>query len=167
MLTPAKPKRCVIADDVRASRELLQGWLVDSGFECSLAVDGTNAWELIQEQPPDLVLTDIQMPNCSGLELIQKMRRSSCSTLRSIPVLVMTSLHDDEIQRVVQELGGNGLLAKPLDRHSTYSVVLNLLSEGLSGDQLIVNDPQHRTSGNGCISPTLRRLIRAVAIKET
>lgn len=155
-----QPKRCVIADDVRASRELLRTWMCDSRFECTTATNGLEAWDAICREPPDIVITDIEMPHCCGLELLQRVRADESSQIQSIPVLVVTSLHDGQIQKTIQRLGGNGLLAKPLDQYSTYAVVQAVLSAGDEQTALIVSDPNGKNYGDGLVSPTFRRLIK-------
>ncbi|QDS90752.1 hypothetical protein EC9_49680 [Rosistilla ulvae] len=154
-------KRCVIADDVRASREILRSWLCDCQFECVLAADGDEAWEAIQREPPDLLITDIEMPNCCGLKLLQRVRADPSPQIHSIPVVMITSLHDGQIEQTIERLGGNGLLAKPLDQYSTYAIVLAVLAAaGTDQEKLIVSDPNGKISGDGLVSPTFRRLLK-------
>ncbi|QDV14725.1 Chemotaxis protein CheY [Rosistilla oblonga] len=161
-----QPKRCVIADDVRASREILKSWLSDCNFECSLATDGNEAWEMIQRAPTDMLITDIEMPNCCGLELLQRIRADPSPQIQSIPVLMITSLHDGQIQQTIRRLGGNGLLAKPLDQYSTYSIVLAVLAAGDDRDSLLVSDPNGKINGDGLVSPTFRRLLKPLFASE-
>ncbi|QDV71212.1 Response regulator MprA [Rosistilla carotiformis] len=163
MPTPEQPKRCVIADDVRASREVLRSWLTDCHFECILAHDGDQAWEAIENHPPDLLITDIEMPHCCGLELLRRVRAASSAEIQSIPVLVITSLHDSQIQPTIQRLGGNGLLTKPLDQYSTYVTVLAVLAPETDQESFIVSDPDGKITGDGLVSPTFRRLLKPLS----
>jgi len=168
MSSSAPAKRCLIADDVRSLHVMLSSWLSQCGMDCVFAGSGEQAWEQIQQQPPHLVITDIEMPCGSGLELLLSIRRHADPAIRQIPVLVMTSLVDSQIERTVQQFGGDGLLIKPLERESVYSVVLELLA----GRNLhaISNEPLEpevcSPEGDGPISPTLRRLLRVVAQQE-
>jgi len=163
-----KPRRCLIVDDVRSSREMLRSWLVRDGFEVSSAADGAEAWEAIQRLPPDFVVTDIEMPNLSGLELIRKVRAAECSAIHCIPILVMTSLHDCQILKAVQEIGGNGLLVKPLDKNVVDSVLVNLWAGKFSSadTNFEFDDRASESEGAGVISPALRRLFDHVARNE-
>ncbi|TWU31145.1 response regulator [Novipirellula artificiosorum] len=102
MPNSAPPKRCVIADDVRASREIVGKWRRACGFECRVAENGQVAWELIKEQPSDLLVTDLEMPELCGLELLEKTRQAGDESIRKMPVLVMTSLHDGQTLNIVQ-----------------------------------------------------------------
>src|SRR6056297_447785 len=164
---PTSPsKRCLIADDVRGSREALRCWLEECGFDCTLVDDGEQAWQAIQADPPGLLITDIEMPHCSGLELLQRMRRDASERVRTIPVLVITSLHDCKTLETVRQLGGNGLLTKPLEKHSTYSVILDLIAEEPQLDAFAMDWVNAEISKQGAISPTLRRLLEKVAANE-
>ncbi|QDS92821.1 CAI-1 autoinducer sensor kinase/phosphatase CqsS [Roseimaritima multifibrata] len=150
-------KRCVIVDDVRASREKVSTWLTRQGFECVIAADGNEAWRQIQSNPPHLILTDISMPNCCGLELLKRVRQSDSSEIKTIPVLVITSLHDGQLAETIQQFGGNALIAKPLDMQSTLSIVTAVLASDSPTIELIVHDPENRNIGDGQVSPTFRR----------
>ncbi|WP_372895240.1 PleD family two-component system response regulator [Stieleria sp.] len=163
MTDVALPKRCVIADDVRSSRAKVGKWLDGCGFDCVLAENGLEAWESIQNHPPDLLVTDLEMPLLCGLELLEKVRQSDNGRIRKLPVLVMTSLLDGQTFNVVSRMGGDGLLQKPLDRETTLSVILDLIAGKKCLEQISVADSDSIPCGEGVISPTLRRLIKTVA----
>lgn len=156
-------KRCVIADDTRAFRELIARWLRSCHFRCELAENGLQAWELIETEPPDLLVTDLEMPKLCGLELLERIRQADQKSIRKLPVLVMTSLQDGQTLNIVRSIGGNGLLHKPLDRQATLSVVLNLVAGKHALDRINDPDPKCPSGQNGVISPTLRRLLSTVA----
>jgi len=147
---------------------MLSSWLSQCGMHCVVAGTGEQAWQQIQEHPPHLVITDIEMPCGSGLELLLSIRRHPDPAIHQIPVLVMTSLLDGQTERTVQQFGGDGLLIKPLDRESVYSVVLELLAS--RSLHVLSKEPQEPDDGapekDGPISPTLRRLLRVVAQQE-
>jgi CheY-like chemotaxis protein len=161
----APPKRCVIADDVRASRETVRNWLCECEFDCVMAENGQQAWELICDQPSDLLITDLEMPELSGLELLEKVRCCNNTDIDKMPVLVITSLRDGQTLSIVQQMGGDALLQKPLDKRATLSTILDLIA-GRQHLQHAVQAGETREFENGVISPTLRRLLQAVAKQE-
>ncbi|MCS7469770.1 response regulator [Stieleria sp. ICT_E10.1] len=163
MTEDAPPKRCVIADDVRSSRAKVGNWLDGCGFDCVFAENGLEAWESIRNHPPDLLVTDLEMPLLCGLELLEKIRRSDNKRIGQLPVLVMTSLLDSQTLDVVRKLGGDGLLQKPLDKENTLSVILDLIAGKKCLQRFSARDSDCSPSGEGVISPTLRRLIKTVA----
>lgn len=79
----------LVADDQASTRAHLAGRLVDAGFEVLEARDGLDAWELFRKHEPDLILTDLRMPRCGGLELLERVRTRS-----SIPVIILTAYGD-------------------------------------------------------------------------
>lgn len=60
-----------------------------AGFEVRCAVDGQEGWELIQEETPDLLITDYQMPRLDGLGLIERVR--SCPATQEMPVIMLSA----------------------------------------------------------------------------
>ncbi|WP_160167279.1 PleD family two-component system response regulator [Rhodopirellula sp. SWK7] len=161
-----KPKRCLIADDVRSFRKTVESWLRECDFECVLAVNGEHAWEIIEDDPPDLIITDIEMPSACGLSLLRRTREAAEERIRTLPVLVMTSLRDTTTLDVVLQLGGDGLLHKPLDKQLLLSAVLDVVSDRRDFRPGKKNPDSMTGKGPGEISPTLRRLLRLVAKNE-
>ena len=80
--------------------------LSDAGFEVLEARDGLDAWEQFRAREPDLILTDLRMPRCGGLELLQRVR--ACS---SIPVIILTAFGENKINviKAVREVTSLGL----------------------------------------------------------
>ncbi|MEO1615907.1 MAG: response regulator, partial [Planctomycetota bacterium] len=63
--------KVLVVDDSATQRTLLAGLLSQSGFEVETAEEGTHAIELLNEKPLDLVVTDMEMPQCNGVQLIE------------------------------------------------------------------------------------------------
>ena len=82
-------------------------------FKVSTAVDGEKAWELISRQIPDLVVSDIMMPNMDGFELC-KLMKSTYETSH-IPVVLLTALSEKTDQLHGLGLGADDYLTKPFD----------------------------------------------------
>ncbi len=100
---------------VEASRQhadLVVGRRTRAGFEVACARDGQEAWEQIAIAPPDLLVTDLQMPRMDGLELVRRVRANAAT--RDLPILMLTAKGFEiptlDIQR---DLGVLAVLAKP------------------------------------------------------
>jgi CheY-like chemotaxis protein/anti-sigma regulatory factor (Ser/Thr protein kinase) len=86
--------RVLVVDDSAMDRRLAGGLLEkNSALEINYAVDGAEALRLIESQPPDLVLTDLQMPELDGLELVGAVR----ARFPLVPVILMTAHGSEEI----------------------------------------------------------------------
>ena len=85
-----KPSRVLVVDDEPDMVVFLCAWLEDNGYETIPATDGERALQLTLQQPPEIVLMDLNMPNHSGFELYREIQ--SRQELRTIPVIFITGL---------------------------------------------------------------------------
>ncbi|EMI47358.1 response regulator [Rhodopirellula sp. SWK7] len=157
-------RRCVIADDVRSSREVLGRWLQEFGLITSCESDGESAWESIQQDECDLVITDIEMPGMSGLELLRNMRSDSNTRVQDLPAIVITSLLDEQVASVVQDFGGTTLVLKPLSKCVLYEVVGCVLGDRPVEPVYTSFQSEQEASG---ISPSLRYLVDRARASDT
>lgn len=88
--------RALIVDDNRLNRELLSGQLQTIGYATEAAVDGVEAWSILQERAGDfdVVLLDRRMPNMNGMEVLAKMKANP--DLAAIPVIMQTAADKEE-----------------------------------------------------------------------
>ncbi|MBL8726608.1 MAG: chemotaxis protein CheW [Planctomycetes bacterium] len=109
---PQGPIRVLFAEDTKFFREHVAGTLRGAGFEVVTAADGDLAWQVVNdpERTFDVVVTDVQMPNCDGLELTRRIRRTE--RLRSLPVVALTSLSSAEDEAAGTAAGVDAYLVK-------------------------------------------------------
>ncbi|WGM40894.1 response regulator transcription factor [Caulobacter sp. NIBR1757] len=104
----AMSRSILIVDDDPHIRELLDFALTKAGYATRQAEDGVAALAAVEEQAPDLVVLDINMPRLDGLEVCRRLRAQG-----STPILFLSS-RDDEIDRVLGiELGADDYVVKP------------------------------------------------------
>jgi DNA-binding NtrC family response regulator len=103
--------RILIADDEPGIRITLSDDMADAGFDVTQAATGTQAWDLLQKRPYDMLVTDIVMPGMDGLELLTKAR----GLYPGIFVVMITGNSSDERNRRAVELGCNYYLEKPFN----------------------------------------------------
>jgi YesN/AraC family two-component response regulator len=73
-------QKVLIVDDSKISRKKMSALIQELGYEiCAEAVDGVDGYEKYSELKPDMIISDIEMPNMNGLELVQKIRESDSS----------------------------------------------------------------------------------------
>lgn len=101
-------KRILIVDDEQQITVVLRSGLTKHGYDVRVANEGQAALELFDAWTPDLVVTDLSMPNMNGLELCRELRAKS-----SIPIIVL-SVKNDEVTKVeALDLGADDYITKP------------------------------------------------------
>lgn len=117
--------RVLVADDVRANRDLLRDLLERERFVVDEAEDGLAALERVAVSPPDIVLLDLQMPRMDGFEACRKLKANPATA--SIPVLLVTALSEREERLAGIGAGANDLITKPIDSTDLVLRVRNAL----------------------------------------
>ena len=102
--------RILVVDDDESLRELLRMHLSAAGYEVSTAADAIAAGYLVLRSPPDLILSDVNMPHMDGFEFVSALK--SDKSLPEIPVIFLTS--NEEGDHRGKELGAVGYLTKPV-----------------------------------------------------
>ena len=103
----------LVVDDIEANRDLLGRRLKRHGYTVTVAEDGSQALELMQAQPFDLVLLDIMMPKMNGYQVLEQLKADS--SLRHIPVIMISAVDDlDSVVKCI-ELGAEDYLTKPFN----------------------------------------------------
>ena len=101
----------VIADDEPSMRLLVHATIESDDYTVVEAVDGTQAWAMIQEHKPSLVLLDVQMPGLSGLEVLQKIKAQP--SLAATRVILLTAKAQESDIEAGLIAGADFYLTKP------------------------------------------------------
>jgi CheY-like chemotaxis protein len=105
-------KHILVAEDNAALASVVRFNLERAGFRVTLASNGREAWDHLQEQPFDLLLTDQQMPEMTGCELCQTLR--SVADFAELPVILLTAKGMElELPRLRDELKITATFLKP------------------------------------------------------
>ena len=105
------PTRLLVVDDAWTVRMTMKQLLEDAGYQVDTAHNGRAALERLRQAPPDLVLTDLEMPEVNGLELARRMR--AFPAWRDIPLVMITSRSANKHQQAAQDAGVQLYLTKP------------------------------------------------------
>ncbi|MBS7661964.1 response regulator [Pseudomonas lalucatii] len=117
----------LIADDEPNIVISLEFLLQQAGYEVRLAHDGQQAWESIQQQPPDLVLLDVMLPHLSGFDLCQKIRENPAWARLRI-VMLTAKGREVEISKGLA-LGADAYITKPFSTQDLLGQVRALLGD--------------------------------------
>jgi DNA-binding NarL/FixJ family response regulator len=115
----------LIVDDEPGLRQAVQAYLEEEGFKVEVASNAREGWEMIQKLAPDLVISDLMMPQVDGYEFLKQLREDS--RYQTIPVVFLTArgMTSDRIQGY--NAGCDAYLSKPFDPDELVAVVTNLL----------------------------------------
>lgn len=117
--------RLLLAEDSPFFRQMIANYLVSAGYEVETAVDGEEAWEKLQKDNFDALVTDIEMPRLNGLELAKRVRADA--RLAELPIMALTSLSSEEDRRRGLEAGIDEYQVK-LEREKVLEALTQLLS---------------------------------------
>ena len=144
--------RILVAEDDTAMNKLICSMLAEKGYEPLPCFDGAQAISAYENQPVDMVITDVMMPKADGYELAQEVRRQD----RHIPILFMTALDDKISQQRGFRSGADDYVTKPFDADILLLRVEALLrranierSRELTAGNLRMNKDEHTAYLNG------------------
>ncbi|WP_394838020.1 diguanylate cyclase [Pendulispora rubella] len=120
------PLKVLVVDDHAAFRDALQELIEGFGHECRVARDGQEAWEMLENEPADVVLSDWQMPRMNGVELCRSIRKADGEG-RYTYFVVLTGMTDKARFLRAMEAGADGCYAKGCDPNEVRA---HLISAG-------------------------------------
>ena len=135
--------RVLVVDDEPTIREIVVSYLEREGFKTLEAADGNRARELLERDPPDLVVLDLMLPGTDGLELCRWIRSRS-----RLPVIMLTARGEESDRIVGLELGADDYVTKPFSPRELAARVRTVLrraepdaaaEERLSYDGLVID----------------------------
>lgn len=128
-LTPTTARQhttLLVVDDSLSNRKAMTQILEPLGYHVLTARDGYNGLEILRQEPVDLVLTDLEMPNMNGLELTHALR--VWPEKQALPVIMLTSRSTQKHRQMAIEAGVNAYLTKPVDPTTLRSQLDALLA---------------------------------------
>lgn len=128
------PERILVADDDRTYQDLIRMVLIRAfpGAVIECVGDGLTALEVAERSPPDLVVSDLDMPGMNGVELTIALR--SLPELGEVPIIVATAVGGPTDWRLLSDLGADGFLGKPFEPAQLVALARGVL------------DPQQRNA---------------------
>lgn len=112
-------------DDSASIRMTTKIALTNAGYQVSEAVDGMDGLNKANGASFDLIVTDLNMPNMNGLEMIRALRQSPSHT--GIPIIFLTTESDAELKGQAKAAGATGWMTKPFDPENLVKIVKKVL----------------------------------------
>src|SRR5215471_20904636 len=117
--------KILVADDSIAVRKVAERLLTEAGLGVTLAANGEEALAFLAKECPDLIVSDVIMPDKSGYEVCAFVRGQTA--LAQTPVLLISGIVNDEVTKQAESCHADGVLKKPFQGTSLKDRVLELL----------------------------------------
>jgi DNA-binding NarL/FixJ family response regulator len=116
----------LLVDDEPGLREAVKAYLEDEGFTVHVASNAQEGWELLQQTAPELVISDVMMPQVDGYQFLKQMREDP--RFEALPVVFLTArgMTSDRIQGY--NAGVDAYISKPFDPDELVAIVSNILA---------------------------------------
>ncbi len=134
--------RLLVVDDEPAITSTLSPVLERAGFDVRIAGDGVEALAMVEDQAPDLVVSDVLMPRMDGREMVRRLRARG----RWVPVILLTQVGETYERVAALDEGADDYLAKPFETAELISRVGALLRRAGQGQPSLVAAPVLRSS---------------------
>jgi adenylate cyclase len=145
--------RILIADDVPDNVRLVQDLLTVEGYRVIPAYDGEEALRKIRQNPPDVILLDVNMPRVDGWEVCERLKADAATA--DIPVLMLTAWAEPDQRVRGLQLGAEDYLAKPFDHRELIARVRALLRRKQEADELRAAKQAIRQTFERFVSPAV------------
>ncbi len=114
-------KTVLIVDDSASMRQMVSFALKDAGFEVLSAVDGKDAMAKLGVAKADMIITDLNMPNLNGIELIKQVRQAAGH--KYTPIVMLTTESQESKKAEGKQAGASGWIVKPFTPEQLLGVV--------------------------------------------
>jgi len=130
---PGRRPRVLVVDDETVVRDVVVRYLNHDGFDTLEAADGVTARRSIEDDSPDLVVLDVMIPECNGLDLCRWIRANG-----DLPVILLTARGEESDRITGLELGADDYVVKPFSPRELVIRVKSILRRVTPGKQRLV-----------------------------
>ena len=138
--------KVLIADDSIAVRKVAERLLTEAGFGVTLAANGAEALAYLAKETPDLIVSDVIMPDKSGYEVCAFVRGQKA--IANTPVLLISGIVNDEVTKQAESCHADGVLKKPFQGTSLKDRVIELLAKRQSAAAPVAKSPEKVPASN-------------------
>jgi chemosensory pili system protein ChpA (sensor histidine kinase/response regulator) len=119
-------KVALVVDDSLTMRKVLSRLLEREGYRVVTAIHGIDALQTLQEVSPNIILTDIEMPNMDGFELVRQLKNDDATA--KMPIVMISSRTAEKHQSLAKTLGVNVFMGKPIQDEALIANIASLLA---------------------------------------
>src|SRR6266404_8708097 len=119
------PRTILVVDDFDDTRLLLRTWLERKGFRVIEAEDGIQAVAIAQEESPDLIIMDLEMPRLDGLAATRRIRQ--VKELETVPVVAVSAYGADQFREKALAAGCNEYVSTPFEPEVLEEIITSLV----------------------------------------
>ncbi|NJN16571.1 MAG: response regulator transcription factor [Oscillochloris sp.] len=157
-------QQILVVDDDREITRLVRAYLEQAGFEAVCAHDGASALRMLHTKRPDLLILDLMLPDCDGMDIARKVRADPSDA--RLPIIMLTARVDDTDRIVGLELGADDYVTKPFNPREVVARVRAVLrrssgaatpNQRLQHQDLVLDLDAHRVTLAGAeivLTPT-------------
>ncbi|MFN3361559.1 MAG: ATP-binding protein, partial [Pseudanabaenaceae cyanobacterium] len=164
-------KKILIVDDREDNREVVAGMLLPLGFNLVMASDGVEGIQVAEKERPDLIITDLVMPNMDGFEMVRRLRQNPLFQETKIIASSASVFRSD--QDKCMQIGCNAFVAKPVQADDLFNKIQQVLQlEWLEAQPTAIETTTTVSNGQPLIFPgqevveELKELTRKGALKK-
>lgn len=114
-------KTIMVVDDAKSMRGLIAMTLQNAGYDVIEACDGQDALQKIEGQKVNMVISDLNMPNMNGIELIKQLKQNP--KYKFLPIVMLTTESEDAKKKEGQAAGAKAWMVKPFKPDTVLKVV--------------------------------------------
>ncbi len=119
------PKSILVVDDAGSMRGLIAMTLRSNGYEAVEACDGLDGLDKLTQNKFDMILTDLNMPNMNGIEMIRQIKAQA--QYRFIPIVMLTTESEESKKQQGQQAGAKAWIVKPFKPDTLLNVVKKII----------------------------------------
>jgi two-component system chemotaxis response regulator CheY len=122
----------LIVDDCSTTRKIIASYLKEAGYNTITAANGVEAVEKLVTTKVDFIITDLNMPQMDGIELLKWIR--SNTTFKDLPLVILTTEQDDLIRAKGISIGASAFLTKPITKELLINEVREIAEASKGGN---------------------------------
>ncbi len=120
-------KKVLVIEDDRAYQRIVANTLAGSDYEVVRAEDACQGYQFALDHDPSVIILDLKLPAGDGLTILKRMRNNAAT--RKIPIIVLTSIQDEEYKSQVVNEGVDAFLEKPVEEKKLLSTIEDVLKK--------------------------------------